>query len=564
MQNPVLPKKAALFVDFDNIYRALQDVDSRAAARFAQQPAQWLGWFAKGFHQDSEAEELVPLARSILVRRCYLSPHAFGEFRPFYTRAGFSVIDCPALTGRGKNSADIVMVMDVLDALEHQTRFDEFIILSGDADFTPVLLRLRAHDRRTVVVTNALTAAAYRAATDISVHQETFIEDALGIEEAEVRLPRIPSAAISLEDIAQSAVQYLGQHGRVPPAELIPIFKEHPSFSDSRWFGFGTLRKLCEKIIEIRPQIVIEGADTTSWTIGIGQRDVPSIASPAIATPQVGSRREQILQLVRHELASSDYPMQGAHLGNLIIRQLKFNFKETDWEGAGTLRELLRSANDPHIAIHTIRHPGGSSIVVYDPGRHTIGTELSERPGLSQSLAELIEKVTNVTGCPRLQPEEYRLLFGLIAEYPFGLEFNPNQASADIRDICRDRGKPIGRANISFVLTAFRFRRYDMNTPNKHPVELATVFKRNIIDLSQNASLPLSAADIALLDEWLGSSSTGVAEQPSEGDAKADDDDSDLYSASPANRYTADTTINSNASDQSSQNDLNRSGDSLV
>ena len=42
-----------------------------------------------------------------------------------------------------KTGTDIHMVMDVLDTLEHRTRFDEFIVLSGDADFTPVLLRLR-------------------------------------------------------------------------------------------------------------------------------------------------------------------------------------------------------------------------------------------------------------------------------------------------------------------------------------------------------------------------------------------------------------------------------------
>jgi uncharacterized LabA/DUF88 family protein len=54
------------------------------------------------------------------------------------------VVDCPPLTQRGKTSADVYMVMDVLDALEHKTEFDEFIILSSDADFTPVLLRLRA------------------------------------------------------------------------------------------------------------------------------------------------------------------------------------------------------------------------------------------------------------------------------------------------------------------------------------------------------------------------------------------------------------------------------------
>ena len=68
---------------------------------------------------------------------------------------------------------------------------------------------------------------------------------------------------------------------------------------------------------------------------------------------------------------------------------------------------------------------------------------------------------------------------------------------------CRERGTPIGRANISFVLTAFRFRRYDLQSADKDPAALAQVFKENVIDLCENASLPLSDEDKALLDEWL-------------------------------------------------------------
>jgi hypothetical protein len=81
-------------------------------------------------------------------------------------------VDCPPLTARGKNAADIVMVMDIIDALEHSTKFEEFIILSGDADFTPVLSRLRAHDRRTAIFADSRTAASYRAVSDLVISLE--------------------------------------------------------------------------------------------------------------------------------------------------------------------------------------------------------------------------------------------------------------------------------------------------------------------------------------------------------------------------------------------------------
>ena len=62
---------------------------------------------------------------------------SFPFVRHHFLRAGFEVVDCPPLTAQLKNSADIRMVMDVRDILTHDTYFDEFVILSADADFTP-------------------------------------------------------------------------------------------------------------------------------------------------------------------------------------------------------------------------------------------------------------------------------------------------------------------------------------------------------------------------------------------------------------------------------------------
>ena len=66
-----------------------------------------------------------------------------------------------------------------LDILGHPTRFDEVILLSADADYTPVMLRLRAHDRRTVIITSGPSARAFRAACDHVVGEDAFIDDAL-------------------------------------------------------------------------------------------------------------------------------------------------------------------------------------------------------------------------------------------------------------------------------------------------------------------------------------------------------------------------------------------------
>jgi hypothetical protein len=96
--NSQLPTRSALFVDFDNVYIGLRNLDSLAAERFAADPRPWLAWIEEGMpgREDPRLGDVGD--RLVLIRRCYLNPVAFAHHRPVFTRAGFSVIDCPPLT----------------------------------------------------------------------------------------------------------------------------------------------------------------------------------------------------------------------------------------------------------------------------------------------------------------------------------------------------------------------------------------------------------------------------------------------------------------------------------
>ena len=117
--------------------------------------------------------------RRILKRMCYLNPQRYQEFRNPFIRSAFQVVDCPPLTSRGKTSTDIHLVMDCMDDLSHTTHFDEFIILSGDADFTPLLIRLQEHARRTLVLSVGYSSPAYTAAASWRIREDWFLQQAL-------------------------------------------------------------------------------------------------------------------------------------------------------------------------------------------------------------------------------------------------------------------------------------------------------------------------------------------------------------------------------------------------
>ncbi len=245
--------KSALFVDFDNIYLGLRDMDPEAAEAFATRPDRWMRWL-EGESDTGEATQGGP-SRRFLVRNVYINPEAFGRYRAFFTRSGFRSIDCPPLTSRGKNSADIYMVLDIMDALGDETRYDEFVIMSADADFTPVLQRLRAKDRWTTVVAAGLSAAAFRATCDVFVTPEQLAaasrwdefhptEVALDSEEDDQTAVVLPHQAGSGRH--EAVVKEILRVVRAAPRPLASAAAAQaalsidPSMKESAWYGAGS------------------------------------------------------------------------------------------------------------------------------------------------------------------------------------------------------------------------------------------------------------------------------------------------------------------------------------
>ncbi len=167
---------AALYVDFDNIYTRFLEMDPEAARAFGTMPHRWVKWL------ETHALRMLygdGVRRRILKRVCYINPQRYHDFRTNFIRAAFRVIDCPPLTQQGKTSTDIHLVMDCMDDLSHSTRFEEFIILSGDADFTPLLIRLQEHARRTLVLSVGYSSPAYTAAASWRIREDWFMKQAL-------------------------------------------------------------------------------------------------------------------------------------------------------------------------------------------------------------------------------------------------------------------------------------------------------------------------------------------------------------------------------------------------
>jgi uncharacterized LabA/DUF88 family protein len=272
--------RAALFLDFDNVFSGLFNIDPEVAVKFAGDPGAWLHRLSTTFTPEG--------SRRWLILRCYLNPSGwvphvdasgeptrlfFSRFRPSFVRAGFEVIDCPRYSGT-KNAADIRIVVDAIDALADDTRYDEFIIGSGDSDMTPLLQRLRRADRRTMIVSPADAAAAFTSIADHTLDSQQVValvqgetvdvdddSDAGTSEErAEPAGPLdvggpgpAPSVTGELYQEFRSVVEkaYADASEPVNLASLASRLRSElgSKVGDSNWFGFGSFTRALQSLM---------------------------------------------------------------------------------------------------------------------------------------------------------------------------------------------------------------------------------------------------------------------------------------------------------------------------
>jgi NYN domain len=500
--------RTALFVDFDNIYLGLQREDPSAAEQFATDPTRWLLWLQDHLpHQDADHG-----GRKILFRRCYLNPSQFGRFRPYFTRSAFEVVDCPPLTSGGKTSADIHMVMDILDTLSHATRFDEFILLSGDADFTPVLLRLSKHDRRSAILAIGPASVAYKAACDLLIDQDTFLEEAIGAAPSQTtRTAAGPSnSAMSelLSHIADKVYERASASGELVATELPPIFREFSEFTAStNWLGFNSLRNMSMAVVSMRGDLAMIDGDP--WRVGIvaegeeepappepGRPVVPRFLTPADSSRLI----EEILGYVRSVVESSDTAVPMARAAQMVISRFGEQVLATRWAGAGTFRDLLEGRENPGFAISALK-PG----YIYDPAKHQLPIDgrPEELVGDPQ-LNAMAYRVHQLTDTPYLTRGDYGRIFRLTAEEVNEHGYFLTRTSKAVRDRCIEEGSPIARASVNFILRGITFggHRFGQNGP-EDPLALATCFFRNVVSLCDSAGIALDDHEVEVLEDWI-------------------------------------------------------------
>lgn len=140
---------SAIFIDFDNVFLARRDdpgFDGFGQA-FVDAIPNWLAWFEDGRFEKTAA----PRRRRFVEKRVYLGFN-LRQHQTLFQDHGFDAYIGRSFTRRQKSTADLLIALDAMESLYRQPGVEEYVIVSSDTDFVPLIDRLRDSDKQTVAV----------------------------------------------------------------------------------------------------------------------------------------------------------------------------------------------------------------------------------------------------------------------------------------------------------------------------------------------------------------------------------------------------------------------------
>lgn len=520
------PVLSAIFVDYDNIYMSLKRKSDEAAKRFAKLSQDWLKGIETGSLITATNGVLGTSKRRIVMNRCYGNPvprrnshdsstdmNSFPFVRHHFLRAGCEVVDCPPLTAQLKNSSDIRMVMDVRDYLTHDTYFDEFIILSGDADFTPVLQRLRQHARRTIIYCNEYTAQPYTAICDGEVREADLI--ALLMAQEPAALPAavaqsepqtrglVPASAIApsvpnlrQEIISEVLASVMSAATPVPLEALADRALRvlgHEKTVNTSWAGAGSFRELLRQSLPTDVQLT----DTPPYFAYDPKRH--SLAS---ARSQAIEPQRQVVPPIHEQ------PVRPAPMPSLDDTMFT-NVSAQPVPRAAQIEPQSIKSQQPLRAPQQAPQPTPQPMQPAAQRPASAMLQPASAAPQPSPMQQSIARIYEACQAPALAPAEYRAVFDVMAQEINENSLSGTQTLSNVIVRAQQRGLELKRDDARFILEVI-----SEADPWFDQGASATLFggrfRNFVVARCRSQGLNLTADELDLIDSWF----AGAPAQP--------------------------------------------------
>jgi len=230
----------------------------------------------------------------VVSKRAYADWSRYREAKMDLQNAGLELIEMPSAREGAKNRADIKLAVDAMELAFSREHLDNFVIVSGDSDFTPLVGKLRELNKRVIGVGNRESSSELLIANC----DEFIFYDSLASSSSSSRRGRGGSRRDPIALLSESLLALQREGVDLPLASVVKdaMRRKDPAF-DENAIGFSTFSKFLESSAA-KAGISLQ-TDPRSGTYRVAMTDAPAaavVAPPSVdddEAPAEGRRRRR-------------------------------------------------------------------------------------------------------------------------------------------------------------------------------------------------------------------------------------------------------------------------------
>ncbi len=185
----------------------------------------------------------------ILLARSYADWGRFSRFKQSLLSANVTMMELTSHGMQDKNRADIAMVVDALELAFTKNYIDAYVVVSGDSDFTPMVLKMRELNKRVIGIgTRKSTSRLLIQACDEFMFYDSIVQP------KQKRRPRKStgtsgSSKSSMFDLLEEALNGILRENPEPPLASViktAMLRKSPDFAEAD-LGFSSFARFLEE-----------------------------------------------------------------------------------------------------------------------------------------------------------------------------------------------------------------------------------------------------------------------------------------------------------------------------
>ncbi len=267
----------------------------------------------------------------LIVKKAYADWGRYAQYKRQMLENSIELTELPSHGKRGKNSADIKLVVDALEVAITKEYIDTIVVVSGDSDYTPLISKLREYNKYVIVVGDKKSVSELlKGYCDELIYYSTLIG------QQEVNETDVHNAC----DLLTRALILMEKEGHeLRGSQIKSTMRQLDSSFDESNYGFSQFRKFLKAaqekgIIKLSPddvgsdviaELVVEHADDSEVMLSFEHRVNRVLAKIRKQGMQfLGAElQQQVIQAIFDVLTTTnEFTARGDIINQLVEQQL--------------------------------------------------------------------------------------------------------------------------------------------------------------------------------------------------------------------------------------------------